>query len=285
MGNKNSKRKKGSSSSLSMVVSKGYFSERFKQALKKWQEEGGKDNHGRYIRTEKSFAEELNYSQTTLTKIKKGEQFPDDNTFERMIKIFEPLGIKRVFFIPDPKHVLPQYSPYDAELQDGMLQWQAIVRDLNSNFLLFLKKHPDFLSSFPFYNQEKSEVYKLENSIFQYEKDGKTYSLKLHDIETIIDIQKKAETYIKYLFFEMRDKVEKKRRFSSKIHEEGLNSYDICDCLQHEGLSDYEILNFLCGEGLMDYELRGHLHEDGWSDAEIVNVFRVDGSTFEALND
>ena len=218
-----------------------YFGKKLEEALSYWKEEtGGK---------EYNFAKRIGVSKDMIPRYKKGEAFPDDETFGKMIDVFfrevsDPV-INYNFFIPSGTLESIKYSESkNNEIMKG-LHDKAKTIGLDESLLCFLEEKTSFNEEYPFwtnldnqltfdFNGKGAEIVRLKKgdvkakveSPYQIEREGNRYNLLIPDLYEIKRIQDKLAEYANYLFYlrrkEMDEQLRKANELNDRKYEEGV---------------------------------------------------------------
>lgn len=207
-----------------------FFAKRFSELFEeKWKSEGG---------TQESFARAINAvrhnnfggcTHTLVSRWKNGTTFPETYLSD----IAKVLGVDESEFFPKEHDDKYEYSPeFMTEVGRRMIEYAGEI-GLSVPFLQALRSMGSFTEEFPFFcpivenrSMQSSEYVRLDVSnasdsapmmgddlpVFQFEKDDKTLTLSVVDLEFIKDVQDKVSEYVSYLYFQRKKEADEELR-------------------------------------------------------------------------
>lgn len=215
-----------------------FFAKRFAELFEeKWKSEGG---------TQESFARAINAvrninyggcTHTLVSRWKNGTTFPE--TY--LPDIAKVLDVDESEFFPkehDDKY--KSSSEYMTEVGNDMREYAEEI-GLSVPFLQVLRSMGDFKEEFPFFCPivEKMNILSLDEyvrlsesnasdsapmtgdelPVFQFEKDDKTLTLSVVDLEFLKDVQDKVSEYVSFLYFQRKKEADEELR---KLNEDAV---------------------------------------------------------------
>lgn len=210
-----------------------FFRKVFTELIDKWKKETGK--------TQRDFADEMKMgSANSISRWKKGSEYPTSENIERMADIF---GVSPSVFYP--QSTIDRYR-YSTEYQDkgtDLLLKQSYAIDLDPNFLRAVKGIDDFGSIFPAFNISRIPSKNIKgdaffkrlpllsaaeptNDIMHFYKDGQYYRLSVPDLIFLKDVQTELEEYVRFLFAQHEKELERKTELLNELHIENVEKHE-----------------------------------------------------------
>lgn len=226
-----------SKSTLSSIVSREFFKEKFAVALEEWQKKTGK--------TQAQLAEMIPVSGNMVSRYKNGLVIPSNAVFDRIAEIFAEEGVMIGGYNPETR--ADKYK-FDSDYMDEVGKEHSEYCEaigVKRSFLQLLHEITDMDSLFPLYspieyhmNIEVDEYFRLplkrfadsakmtKDSRFQIHRGGKTITLHRADLHWIKELQDEVQLFIEYLYLrrerEMEEEVEEVNRRYKWIESGGI---------------------------------------------------------------
>lgn len=234
-----------------------FFSKVFSKKYKEWNEKTHK--------TQQDFAEECEMqNKNSVSNWSTGKQIPKDDTFEKILRVFNEAGIPTTIedFIPHTPDDTYHHDPQRVKgIQDHSREFARSI-GLSDGFLDFITSHTDFsdpdegypiwspLALYPSYingfdtNEKELEYLKDRMFVTEYHRrplatthavsddrsytvpmeDGTSFLLSEIDLRILKDLQDKVVDVVKYFYF--KRKKEMKEQEINAIKQANPSHYD-----------------------------------------------------------